>query len=107
MKTPRIPRHLSSEARKLWRTLTAEYDIADVGGLAILKTGLEAFDRATGAREAIDRDGLTMPDRFGVQKPHPLLAAERDARAQWLAALKQLNLDLEPLRDRPGRPAGR
>ncbi len=44
-------------------------------------------------------------DRFVQRKPHPLLAAERDARAQMLAALKALNLDLEPLKDR-GRPPG-
>jgi glutathione S-transferase len=47
-----------------------------------------------------------MADRFGQPKPHPLLATERDARAQFLAALKALNLDLEPLRDRVGRPGG-
>ena len=46
------------------------------------------------------------PDRFGQVKSHPLLSVERDSRAQYLAALKALNLDLEPLRDKPGRPGG-
>jgi hypothetical protein len=36
-----------------------------------------------------------------------LLPVERDSRAQWLAALKALNLDLEPLHDKPGRPGGK
>jgi phage terminase small subunit len=102
------PAHLTKEARRLWKALLAEWPtVGDVAGLAILKTGLEAFDRATGARLAIDKDGLTIVDRFGIAKPHPLLPAERDARGQWLAALKQLNLDVEPLRDKPGRPGGR
>jgi len=101
------PGHLSEEARGIWNQLTEEYAIDDVGGLAILKAGLEAFDRAQGARLAIDEEGATIRDRFGALKPHPLLSCERDARAQWLAALKQLNLDLEPLRDGPGRPPGR
>jgi P27 family predicted phage terminase small subunit len=107
MKKTKPPAHLSREARKIWRDIVSEYGINDTGGLAILKTGLEAYDRAAGARKAIDRDGLTVNDRFGTPKPHPLLAAERDARAQFLASLKALNLDIEPLRDGPGRPPGR
>ena len=39
-------------------------------------------------------------------RAHPLLAVERDSRAQMLAAMKALNLDLEPPRDGPGRPGG-
>ena len=107
MKKKGCPDHLSPEARLIWKELTREYGIDDAGGLAILKTGLEAFDRATGARLAIDKEGMTVTDRFGALKPHPLLACERDARSQWLAALKQLCLDIEPLRDGPGRPTGR
>jgi P27 family predicted phage terminase small subunit len=107
MKKRGCPGHLSKEAKLIWKELTKEYGIDDAGGLAILKTGLEAYDRTTGARLAIDKEGLTITDRFGASKPHPLLAAERDARGQWLAALKQLNLDIEPLRDGPGRPPGR
>ncbi|MFH0812216.1 MAG: hypothetical protein V2A69_05195 [Pseudomonadota bacterium] len=107
MKLKSCPGHLSKEAKLIWKELTTEYGIADAGGLAILKTGLEAYDRATGARVAIDKEGLTITDRFGASKPHPLLVCERDARSQWLAALKQLNMDIEPLRDGPGRPGGK
>jgi hypothetical protein len=32
---------------------------------------------------------------------------ERDSRSAMLAALRQLGIDLEPLNDAPGRPAGR
>jgi len=90
------PAHLSREARALWKKLVTEYVITDEGGLAILKSGLESYDRATSARKQIDREGLTFRDRFGASKPHPLIACERDARAQWLSALKLLNLDCEP-----------
>jgi P27 family predicted phage terminase small subunit len=106
-KAARPPAHLSKGARKLWKMLTVEYGIIDAGGLEILATGLSAHDRFTGARLAIEEQGLTITDRFGVQKPHPLLACERDARGQWLAALKQLCLDVERLRPGPGRPGGR
>jgi hypothetical protein len=45
-------------------------------------------------------------DRFGQLRAHPAVAIERDARDQMLRALKLLNLDIEPLRGRVGRPAG-
>ena len=98
------PRHLSGEARRRWRALVAEYHLRDEAGLQILRTALEALDRALSSTAAIAVQGATFTDRFGQPRPHPLLATERDARAQYLAGLKMLNLDLEPVRDRPGRP---
>lgn len=101
------PKELSTEARSWWKRLVSEYSIDDDAGLLLLQTGLEAFDRMRLAQSAIKRDGVTVLDRFGQRKAHPLLPAERDARAQMLAALRALNLDVEPPHDRPGRPAGR
>jgi len=101
------PKHLTKEAKKIWKSLLDEYGIDDIAGLKILRVALEAFDRAQAAREAIDRDGMTVMDKAGQIKSHPLLPVERDSRAAFLAGLKALNLDLEPLRDRPGRPGGR
>jgi len=98
---------LSKNARKLKKKIKTEYSICDSGGLAILDAGLQAFDRAAAAKIRIDVEGMTIVDRFGALKPHPLLATERDARAQWLQAIKQLNLDIEPLNQGPGRPPGR
>jgi phage terminase small subunit len=103
----RPPGHLSKEAKKICRDLLAEYGIDDVAGLRILRVALESFDRAQAAREAIDKKGMTVTDKFNQVKPHPLLPIERDSRAAFLAGLKALNLDLEPLRDKPGRPGGR
>lgn len=108
MKKPAsTPKNLSSEAKSIWRRLVAAYGIDDEGGFEILRTGLEAHDRMRGAHAQIEREGMTFTDRFGQSKAHPLLSVERDARAQYLASLKALNLDLEPLHDRPGRPAGK
>ena len=107
MRTARPPAHLSVEARALWKAIVNEYVITDAAGLAILRTALEARDRAEAARLAIDAEGLTVADRFGQARPHALIACERDARAAFLAGMRALNLDLEPLRDRAGRPPGR
>ena len=101
------PEHLSSEARAIWSKLVEEYDIHDAGGLAILRAGLEAFDRSQCARALIEKHGLVIKDRFGAVKPNPLISCERDARAAYLQALKQLNFDVMPLNPGPGRPPGR
>ena len=105
--TQKAPSHLTAEAKKIWREILDEYDVNDAAGLRILRVALEAFDRAQAARATIDKDGMTVKDKFDQTKPHPLLSVERDSRAAFLAGLKALNLDLEPLKDRPGRPAGR
>jgi len=106
-KTIRPPGHLSKEGQEIWREILQEYAIDDATGLRILRVALEAFDRAQAARTAIDKDGLTVIDKAGQIKSHPLLPIERDSRAAFLAGMKALNLDLEPLKNGPGRPAGR
>lgn len=100
------PDHLSTDAASWWTRIVREYSIDDDAGYLLLQTAMEAFDRMRGCQTAIARDGELVRDRFEQMKPHPLLPTERDARAQMLAALKALNLDIEPLRDRPGRPGG-
>lgn len=107
MSTQKPPVHFTSETKRIWDEIIDEYAIDDAAGLRILRVALEAFDRSQAARATIDKDGMTVKDKFGQTKPHPLLPIERDSRAAFLAGLKALNLDLEPLRDRPGRPAGR
>jgi P27 family predicted phage terminase small subunit len=101
------PKHLSKEAKKIWKEILAEYSIDDAAGLKILRVALESYDRTQAAREAINKDGMTVTDKFNQIKSHPLLPIERDSRAAFLSGLKALNLDLEPLRNGPGRPGGR
>ena len=99
--------HLSKAARELYSRLQNEYSIFDSGGAAILQCAAEAFDRCRSAREEIEADGgPVILDRFGQKKTHPGIGIERDSRSQFLVALKALNLDLEPLKNEPGRPAG-
>lgn len=100
------PKTLSAEAKTWWKKLVKEYEIDDPAGFLLLQTALEALDGMRGAQQAIADDGATIKDRFGQLRAHPIITVERDARAAMLAALRALNLDLEPLRDRIGRPAG-
>ncbi len=104
--TIQAPKHLSKEAKKLWKEILTEYEISDAAGIRILRVALEALDRCQKARVSIDKIGLLVKDKFGQVKPHPLLPIERDSRAAFLSGLKALNLDLEPLKD-IGRPPGK
>jgi P27 family predicted phage terminase small subunit len=100
------PVHLSQEAQRLFKSIASEYAIQDVAGMLLLQSAMEAYDRLQAARRAIAEDGLTTRGSKKQIRVHPLCGVERDARAQMLASLKALSLDIEPLRDRPGRPAG-
>lgn len=98
------PSHLGAEARDWWTRLAANYEIEDEGGRLLLQVAMEAFERMRQCQAAITRDGLVTRGSKRQPRAHPLLAAERDARGQMLAALKALNFDLEPLRDMRRRP---
>lgn len=97
------PPILSQSSAEWWRKVVAEWDL-DHSSLLVLQSGLEARDRMLQAQEHIAANGLVSTDRFGQLKANPCVLIERDSRAAMLGALKALNLDLEPLRDGPGRP---
>ncbi len=94
MKTsPKAPSHLSKESKRLWTEIVKEYVFDDAASLSVLQTALDARDRLTECRERINTEGLTITDRFGQVRPHPLLSAERDARSGVLQGFKMLGLD--------------
>ena len=99
------PPHLREAGAIFWRDVVAEFHISDAAGLALLTTAAECIDRMRAAQTAIAIHGEVITDARGV-KINPACGLEKESRAGFLAALKALNLDLEPLRDRPGRPAG-
>lgn len=94
LKKPPAPRHLAKAERDLWRRIVDVFSFTDAASLAMLCAAMDAHQRARQARETITRDGMTFRDRFGQLRPHPLLAAERDARAAFISACRALNLDL-------------
>ncbi len=106
MKKNTAPKTLSQEAVKWWAKLVAEFEIDDDAGLLILNTAFEAFDAMRAAQKQIKKQGMTIKDKFGQMKIHPLCSVVRDSRAQMLQAFKHLNLDIEPLKD-VGRPGGK
>lgn len=103
----RYEKNTEPAARREGNRLIKEYEIDDSGGEALIRSFASAYSLEIQCQRQIDSEGLTYKDRFEQPKQHPLLACLRDARAQKLAAIKSLNLDVEPLQNGPGRPLGR
>jgi len=93
-KGPPPPPHLEAPERKLWTAIIGEHAFESEAALALLRSTLEAHQRARTCRETVDREGAIYRDRFNQPKPHPLIAAERDARAAFVAGMRSLNLDM-------------
>ena len=100
----KIPEHLKKPGREMYEQIGSEYGIDDAGGLQLLTVAAECLDRMRNAQAEIEKNGAVLTDRYGGLKAHPSIAIEKDSRIGLMAALKQLNLDLEPLRDRRGNP---
>ena len=96
------PEHLKTAGAELWTNIQKEYAINDSGGLALLATACECLDRMRAAQAAIEAHGELVLDRYGAPKLNPATQLEKESRAGFLLALKQMNLDLEPLRDMRG-----
>jgi hypothetical protein len=102
--TPKLPPNLGTAGAGLWRSITAEYDIDDAGGRAILEQCAFAFDRAEKLRALIDEDGEIIRGRNGPRE-HPGLRQELASRSFVCRQLQRLGINLEAVRVGPGRPA--
>lgn len=88
----KIPAHLRPETRRWIRQILGDFDLESHHFRVLVRTA-EAWDRGEQAREAIDADGLTVPDRYGVPKAHPAVGIERDARIHFFRGIRELALD--------------
>lgn len=91
---PEPARHLSTEARALWRTLYREHEF-EAHEEKTLRLALEALDRASTARRAVRRLGLVYLDRFGQPHARPEVAIERDPRLAYVKLMDALGLEPE------------
>jgi P27 family predicted phage terminase small subunit len=92
---PPPPDHLSASAKAWWNEVCAEY-VLRPHHLKILECAADAWDRMVQARELLHREGLLSSTAAGDAKGHPAAVIERDNRAAFMAALRELDLDSEP-----------
>jgi hypothetical protein len=97
------PANLGTTGCHLWRSILAQYDIPDAGGLAILEQACAAADRADECARAIAEHGPLIQSPGGL-RDHPLLRHELSARALVGRLLARLNLNVEALRLQRGHP---
>jgi phage terminase small subunit len=94
---PEAPSWVQEPEREFWDATVREYEV-EGPSLAMLEVAVSAMQRLREARDVLDREGLVVPGRYeGMLRQHPLVGVERDARVQLLRALRELNLDGEPL----------
>ena len=102
---PRVPRGLGLRGKAFWKKAHEEFSFCGQGELELLKAASKALDTIEKAEKALQKDGLYIVDRFGVQKEHPATKTIRDYTALFSRLVKQLGLK-EPEEKRPvGRPA--
>ena len=94
MKREKPPEHLTSESKKLWRTIVADYEI-DAPAEMVLVATLEARDRRDQARAELAKSGVTVEDRFGQLKASPWVAIERDSATTMMRGFRLLGFDQE------------
>src|SRR5690349_20490336 len=96
---PPIPSHLSARSQALWRELVPSR-CRSAGRVALLEQCLTALDRAEVARQIVEREGFTKTtESTGAVHIHPVVKAEREARAQFLRAAEILGLSWDALVD--------
>jgi P27 family predicted phage terminase small subunit len=93
MKKQTVPKHLTRESSAWYKKIIDEYGITDTGGLLLLQTACESFDRMKEAQKLIAVEGITILDFRGTPRIHPANAVERDSRSALISAIKTLGLD--------------
>jgi hypothetical protein len=107
MKKHTAPKHLRAPTRRWWEAVHEEYNLEPHHSRLMTLVG-EAWDRGQGAREVLDREGLTYLDRFEQPKARPEVAIERDSRIAFARLLRELALDVaEPEEVRPPAITGK
>ena len=106
-KKPTLPTGLSPRARRLWRSVVNQYELA-AAEVELLRLACVALDRADDAAAVITAEGAYLPDRFGGSKQHPAVDVEVRSRSAFAQIVKQLNvvLDEVPVSSRRGAKPG-
>jgi len=102
------PKHLKADTKRWFTSVCEDYDL-EPHHEKLLIMACETWDRSRECQTLLKKEGLAIIDRFGQQKPHPMLAIERDFRVLFARLVRELGLDNdEPSEDevRPPRVVG-
>ena len=82
---------LSDKAQALRKQIMDDYTLSPAEQ-AVLDKALEALDTADEAHKAVEEHGVVVMDRFDQIVRNPAVGVAKDARAQFMAGMKQLGL---------------
>jgi P27 family predicted phage terminase small subunit len=89
------PEHLSTEAQQLWKRLHRTYQF-DLPASQLLLTSLcDSWEHERRCREALKALPLTVTDKHGGVRVHPLLVEARQAREQVSRLARTLRIHVE------------
>ena len=89
------PPHLSAAARDLWRRLHATYSFDLEASILLLTALAESWDRGRACRLALAGQPLTVTDKHGGVRVHPLVVEERACREQVARLARLLRIHSE------------
>jgi P27 family predicted phage terminase small subunit len=90
-----VPKHLSRETRKWFRKVTETY-VLEEHHLKLLTLAAEAWERSRQAESILQAEGLTILDRHGIQRSHPLVKVKQESEVVFARLIRELALDVEP-----------
>ncbi len=100
MTRPKAPPSVGAAGRRLWRAVTAEFELSDTE-LAVLELGCQAADDAAAARAVLAESGVVAEGRYGQPIMHPAVGVARAAEASVSRLLASLNA-VDPM-EKPAR----
>jgi phage terminase small subunit len=86
------PNHLRPETKSWWLNVLEEYEL-EPHHIKLLTLAAESWDRATLAREAIAKHGLTYTDRFNSPRKRPEVSVAESATIAFARLTRELDLD--------------
>ncbi|MFC1886061.1 P27 family phage terminase small subunit [Thermodesulfobacteriota bacterium] len=95
----KAPKHLKKQGRKFWKSVLSDFVLKDSHHLVIFENACQCLDRIDEAQAEIKVQGAYYTDRFGQPKEHPAHKTERDNKILFARLLRELNLDIEPLKE--------
>ena len=89
---PKPPATLSKKSAAYFKTFVDDYEVDD-SHIEVLIRVCQSMDRADEAAAGLKKHGsLLSKDRFGVDRAHPLVMIERQARAAVIDGIKALGV---------------
>src|SRR5688572_18121750 len=94
MTVPPAPKKLTTRSRDLWRSVLSDFELAPAE-LVSLEQALRLLDRADEAAARVAAEGMSVLDRYGGIRAHPLVDVEVRCRRQFVDIAKSLGVRLD------------